>query len=280
MDPGAKGAFDELVKSLQQRVADTSFKDISEQLKSMTPEQRERLKEMVRDLNDMLREKAEGGKPAFDQFMQRWGDSFGGKPPQSLDELIEGLQERMSQMQSLLRSMSPQNRESLRQLLESVFGEGEMKQELAELAANLEDLHPTGVQGREFPFHGDEPVALEQAMELVEQLHKMDDLERQVRKSQQNSTLEDLDRDLVRDVLGEEAAHHYDQLNQLTDMLEQAGYIRKVGARYELTPKGMRRIGQKALEEIFLYLKKDRLGQHRARHQGQGGDRLEETKLY
>jgi len=66
----------------------------------------------------------------------------------------------------------------------------------------------------------------------------------------------------------------------MTDILEAAGYIRRVGNRFELTPRGMRKIGQKALQEIFAYIKKDRAGQHRMDKGGGGGERTDDTKRY
>ncbi len=42
-------------------------------------------------------------------------------------------------------------------------------------------------------------------------------------------------------------------------MLEEAGYIRRKGGNWELTPRGIRKIGQKALAEIYAQLKTGRL---------------------
>ena len=59
----------------------------------MSPEDMARMKQMVRDLNQMLSEKMHGGEPDFDGFMQKYGDLFGDNPPQTLDELIEQMQQ-------------------------------------------------------------------------------------------------------------------------------------------------------------------------------------------
>ena len=37
--------------------------------------------------------------------MQKWGPMFGDDPPQSLDELMERIQQQMAQMQSLMDSL-------------------------------------------------------------------------------------------------------------------------------------------------------------------------------
>ncbi|MEJ7653649.1 MAG: hypothetical protein WKH64_10075 [Chloroflexia bacterium] len=63
-------------------------------------------------------------------------------------------------------------------------------------------------------------------------------------------------------------------------MLEDAGLIRPNGDRWDLTPRAMRRIGQRALQDIFGKLAKDRFGGHKTEKYGVGGDRLDESKPY
>src|SRR2546425_3106921 len=67
---------------------------------------------------------------------------------------------------------------------------------------------------------------------------------------------------------------------RMTELLEEAGLIRKDGDRYELTPRGIRKIGQRSLEEIFATLKKDAFGGHRAKARGRGGGPTQELKTY
>src|SRR3712207_8348409 len=55
-------------------------------------------------------------------------------------------------------------------------------------------------------------------------------------------------------------------LEQVTRMLEEAGLVERRGDRLELTPRAIRKIGQKALRDIFQHLKRDRFGNHEADH--------------
>src|SRR6266542_4803881 len=66
----------------------------------------------------------------------------------------------------------------------------------------------------------------------------------------------------------------------MTELLEEAGLIRKDGPRYELTPRGIRKIGQRSLEEIFATLKRDAFGGHRMQLRGRGGDPTDDLKRY
>ncbi|MEI6046436.1 MAG: VWA domain-containing protein [Chloroflexota bacterium] len=80
--------------------------------------------------------------------------------------------------------------------------------------------------------------------------------------------------------MGDEAAATIEQLRDLPKILEDAGYIEKKGNRYELTPRGMRKIGQKALKDIFTHLKKDSFGKHKTSFTGSGGERTDVAKKY
>ncbi|MSQ40600.1 MAG: hypothetical protein EXR55_02845 [Dehalococcoidia bacterium] len=200
-----------------------------------------------------------------------------------MEELLKQLQERMAQMESLLQSLSPQQRRELQSLLNSLFHDPELQEEMSQLAANLERLMPLGALPRQYPFQGDEPLDLQEAMEVMEvmeQLQHIDELERQLRRAQHDANLNDLDEKAVCRLLGEEALREVQRLKRLVEALEEAGYIKKMGDRFELTPKGMRKIGQKALREIFTVIRKSHTGVHNTQATGQGSEPEESTKPY
>jgi len=66
-------------------------------IQNMSPEDLQRMRDMVRDLNTMLEAKQQGRDPKFDEFMQKHGEFFPGV--NSLEELMQQLQQRQSQMQ-------------------------------------------------------------------------------------------------------------------------------------------------------------------------------------
>jgi len=152
--------------------------------------------------------------------------------------------------------------------------------EMAKLAANLEALYPSDSLRRQYPFSGEESISYNEALKLMEMLQKMDKLESQFRDSRYRRSLDAVDEQLVRELMGDEAAQELERLRSITQVLEEAGYIRWKGNKYELTPRGMRKIGQKALEDIFAQLKKDRIGGHKLDLRGSGGERIDETKKY
>ena len=280
MSPEAQEKFDELLRSLQEQVLTSHFQDLSQGLQQLSPEESHRLKEMTRELNRMLEERARGGQPNFQSFMQKYGDLFGPKRPATLEQLVEGIQTQLAQMESLLNSLAPEQRRELQDLLDAAFSDPALRDELSRLAANLEYLRPIGSQRRHYPFRGDEPLSLQEARTLMEQLQKMEDLERQLRRIQHGGNLTDVDPELVNNLLGTQATQELERLKGLTELLQEAGYIRSLGNRFELTPRGMRKMGQTALQEIFAYIKQDQAGQHDTQTRGVGVERREETKPY
>jgi uncharacterized protein with von Willebrand factor type A (vWA) domain len=278
MDQDARQQFQELLDMLKQQMMQSTFQGMQQGMQNMSPESMQGMKQMLRDLNQMLREAAEGGNPDFDGFMEKYGELFPGA--ESLEQLVDQLQKQMAQMQSLLDSMSPSQRRQLQEMMDAALQDPELREELGELAMNLEELSPMGDMRQRYSFRGDQPVSLQEAMKLMEDMQGLDELERDLREAEDTADLDTVDVDELRRLLGEDAAQTMEQLKQLRKMLEDAGYIEKKGDRYELTPSAIRKIGQKALRDIFAQLKRDRVGRHETDFRGAGGDRTDDTKQY
>lgn len=280
MDPDAQQKFNELLESLKKAMTETFFKDLYDQIANMSPEDMQRMKDMVRDLNQMMQDRLAGNEPNFDEFMQKYGDLFGDNPPQSLDELISQMQHQMGQMQSLLDSMPGEMRSQLQDLLADKVGDPELQQMLNELGQNLEYLSPMRDLRNQYPFRGEEEIDLQSAMRLMDQMQSIDEVERQLERTQYGGEIDDIDAEKLEELLGPEAKETLDQLKQFLEILEDAGYIRKKGNNWELTPRGTRKIGQRALGEIYAQLKQDSFGKHEVRENGLGGERIDTTKPY
>ena len=184
MDPGAQEKFNELLESLKKAMTETFFKDMYEQIANMGPEELERMKNMVSDLNQMLQDKMQGREPDFDGFMDKYGEFFGDNPPKSLDELIAQMQHQMGQMQSLMDSLPGEMRQQLSDLLSEKVGDAGLQQGLNELGQNLEYLFPMRELRNQYPFRGEESIDLESAMGLMDQMQSIDELERQLERTQ------------------------------------------------------------------------------------------------
>jgi uncharacterized protein with von Willebrand factor type A (vWA) domain len=278
MDDEAREKFQELLSSLQQQMMQQFFQGMQQSLQNMTPEDMARLKEMIRELNQMLRDRQEGREPDFDSFMQKYGDYFPGV--NSLDDLIEQMQMQAAAMQGILDNLSPEQRQELEQLMEQLLGDDRIRFDLMELAQNLEALAPMENMRTRFPFRGDETLPMNEAMRMMNQMQQMEGLEEQIREARRLDDLDAIDSEKVKQLLGTDEYQSIEQLKELIKMLEEAGYIQKKGNRWELTARGIRKIGQKALQDIFNKLKRDAFGRHVSPFRGVGGERMDESKPY
>jgi uncharacterized protein with von Willebrand factor type A (vWA) domain len=280
MDPEAGAKFQELMEMLKKALMDSFFKDLHDRIQNMSPEDMARMKQMMKDLNQMLSEKMAGGEPDFDGFMEKYGDLFGDNPPQSLDELIEQMQQGIAAMQSLIDSMPADMRRQLQDLMMERLDDPELQRELQELAINLDIVAPMQDMQNQYPFRGDEDLDLLQGLDMMGDLQGLDDLEKQLERTQYGGNLEDIDEEKLRELLGDEAADTLKQLKDFLEVLEEAGYIRRKGNQWELTPRGVRKLGEKALGEIYAQLKKSAYGKHAQKDRGRGGERADDTKAY
>jgi len=277
MDPGAAEKFQDLLQKLQQQMLQQSFKGLKQSVQNMTREDLGQVREMVAGLNKMLEERAQGMTPDFQGFMERFGHMF---PPgiENLDQLMEHLQKQMAQMQSLLRSMSPEARAELARMMDELLQDDSLRLELARLGALMESMLPPSAMTERYPFGGEEPLGMQEAMGLMERLQGIDRLEAQLERG--SFRLDSVDKGLAEQLLGPEARQSLDQMSQVTDLLEKGGFVERRGRGLELTPKGMRRIGQNALRSIFEKLKKSQVGQHQISMQGIGTEAGEDLKDY
>jgi uncharacterized protein with von Willebrand factor type A (vWA) domain len=280
LNPDAQHRFQELVDQLRQAMTESFFNDVSKMVDQMSDGDMQRMKGMARELNDMLAQRMRDEMPDFDSFMEKYGDMFGENPPQSLDELIAQMQAQMQAMQSVMESVPSDQRQQLQSLLSDKLGDAELEAELSELAQNLDFLNPSRDPGNAYPFRGDEELDLKAAMELMGGMQDIDGLESALERAQYTGELEAVDIDQLRKLLGDEAVETFDELKQLLEVLENAGYIRKEGDEWELTPRGTRMIGQNALAEIFRSLKNQGIGNHPVPQSGRHGERLDESKPY
>jgi uncharacterized protein with von Willebrand factor type A (vWA) domain len=275
----AKQMFDDLLKSLREQMMQPFMQGMQQSLQSMTPDDLKRMREMIQDLNRMMRDAAEGHEPDFEGFKQKWGQSFPGA--NSFEELLDQIARHSAQMQSLMKSLSPEQRQQLDDMMRSLFMQDErLEAAMSQLAMHLNDLLPMDELARRYPFRGDERIDMQQAMQLMEELQQMDALERELRGVRDPADLEKISREQMAKLAGEEAARDLDRLQEMAKKLEEAGYLERDGDELKLTARAIRKIADKALGDVFARLKRDRFGGHALHRRGAGGDQTDETKDY
>jgi uncharacterized protein with von Willebrand factor type A (vWA) domain len=281
MDPEARDAFNALTDELRQQLLQTYFQGLKEGVAGISPDDLDGVRQMVRDLNSLLEKHASGAdtRADFDAFMAQHGGYF---PPgiSSVDELIDHLHRQASQMASLLSSMSPEMREELQQMMDDLLRDDRLRWDMARLAGTLQALRPDAPFGEPYPFSGDEPMGLVDALAAIDRQQQYDAMESELLAARDPDALERLDADLLRDLGGDEATDDLERLQELTRALEEAGYLERDGGRLDLTPRAARKLGMRALTDIFSRLRRESLGGHPLPAAGRGGEPTDETKRY
>jgi uncharacterized protein with von Willebrand factor type A (vWA) domain len=275
----ARQRFEQLMDRLRQQLMQQMVDQMSSAMQNMSPQDLQRMKDMLAALNEMLERRERGEDPAFEQFMEQYGDFFP-ENPQSLDELLELMAQRMAAMQAMMNSMTPEQRAQLQQLADQLLEDMDLRWQMDQLGQHLQQLFPQMGWNRSYDFEGQDPMGFAQAMQTMQELGELDQLENLLRNATAPGQLAEADLDRVRDLLGDDAARSLERLAELTRMLEEAGLIEQKEGRLELTPKGLRKIGSNALRDLFSKLSKDKMGQHQLDRLGQGHERTYETKPY
>ena len=230
----AKARYDALVEKLRQEVLDSYFKSLMGSMQSVTPEDVARIKDMMAELNEMIAARDRGDEVDFDGFMSRYGDMFP-ENPKNLDELLEILARRMAAMSRLMASLSPQQRAELQELTESVLSDLDLAWEMDQLNQNMRELMPHLPWDEVSPNMGDQEMPMSEAVDAIERVSEMEELEQTMSGDYAGATLEDIDEDQVRRVLDEDAVEDLQWLKKIERALEEAGVVNRTKGRLELT---------------------------------------------
>ncbi|HEX3089107.1 MAG TPA: hypothetical protein VHQ23_10660 [Ilumatobacteraceae bacterium] len=271
--------FEQLLDKIRQQLTQQMVDQMSGAMQGMTPQDMQHMKDMIAGLNEMLEKRERGEDPEFEKFMEEFGDFFP-ENPETLDELLEQMAKRMAAMQAMMNSMTPEQRSQLQQLSDQLLEDMDLRWQMSQLGQNLQSMFPEMGWGQGYQFEGSDPMGMGQAMQTMQELGDLDQLENLLRNATSPGALAEADMDKVRDLMGDDAARSLQRLAELTKMLQEAGLIEQKEGRLELTPKGLRKIGSNALRDLFDKLAKDKVGQHQMDRLGQGHERTYETKQY
>lgn len=278
LDPQAAQAFQELLEELQQRAMQSQLNGTQASSESSAADTAQGQRDMYQDLNEQLREKLQGRQGDFQQFKDQH-PQFPSAQEETIEELIQQLQQQLQQWRSLLESLSESVRRDLEQLMDTTL-DADLQAQRAELQELLDQLAEKKLTPQRYRFKGREEISIEQAQELMEQLQQLEALEKQLEGVRWDGDPQQVDAEKLRDLLGDEAFQSVQNMKDIASELEAAGYIMKTKDGLQLTPLAMRKIGQKALRDIFSFIKRDRFGQHDTRQRGGVGMPTEDTKTY
>jgi uncharacterized protein with von Willebrand factor type A (vWA) domain len=275
----ASEKFDGLIEKLREQLMQQYVDQMAGDVEGMTPEDMARMKDMFAELNEMLAARQRGEEPDFDGFMERFGDFFP-ENPQNLDELLEIMAQRMAAAQAMLNSMTPEQRAQLQALSDQLLEDMDLRWQIDQLGQNLSQMFPDMNWNRRYDFSGQDPLNMGEANQLLQQLGDIDQLENLLKGATNPGALAEVDLDRARQLLGDDAARSLEQMAELSRRLEESGLVENKEGRLELTPRGIRQLGQNALDELFSKMAMDKAGQHEISRIGVGHERDYSTKPY
>lgn len=277
----AQARFDELMDQLRQQLAQQFFDQMAGAMSDPDPAAMARTKDMMAALNELLEahQRGEDTDQQFAEFMAEYGDFFP-ENPEDVEALLRAMAERMAQMQAMLNSMSPEQRAQLQGLAQQMLEDMDLNFLSSQLGQNLQQMFPQLDWSKQYDFNGDNPMGFAEASQMMSELGDLDQLENLLQSATQPGALSEVDLDRARDLLGDDAARSLEQMSKLAKQLEDAGLIHNKEGRLELTPKGLRKIGNNALDDLFSKLAKDKLGRHDVSNFGTGHERTYDTKEY
>ena len=269
----ARQAYEQIKDLLGREALDQRFQGMKQAMENATPQDVERVREMISDLNDLLAQHARGEDTAesFREFMDKHGEFFP-ENPQSTDELIDLLAERAAAAQRMMNSLSAEQRAELEGLMQQAFGDPRLAEQLSRLDQQLQGLRPgEDWQGRG-RFRGEDPLGMGEATRAMEQLGQMDALAEQLSQSYPGARMEDIDLEALEATLGEQARVDAQRLAELQRELERQGvFQRAADGSLMLSPKALRQLGQSSLRDVVGALS-TRRGERETQRSGAAGE--------
>ena len=278
----AREKYEQIKEMLGKELLGSRFEGMKEALQNTTPEDIERINEMLSDLNSLLSAHAQG-HPQIDQlfseFMAKHGEFFP-ENPRTVDELIDVLAARAAAAQRMLNSMTPEQRAELAQLSQQAFGNPQLSQQLANLDAQLQALRPGEDWSGSERMSGDDPLGLAEGARAMSDLAELDALAEQLSQSYPGARLEDIDLDALTRQLGDEATVDARGLSELERQLRDQGLLERApDGTLQLSPKALRQLGQTALSDV-LRTARGQSGERDAASAGAAGELSGSTRAW
>jgi uncharacterized protein with von Willebrand factor type A (vWA) domain len=270
----ARETFEEIQRMLGAEMVGQHIEGMKQALQQTTPEDVERVRQMLDDLNDLLAAHARGDSDVqqrFERFMADHGEFFP-ENPRNVDELIDALARRSAAAQRLMNSMSEQQRAELSELAQQAFGDPRIAQALNRMSSQLRALRPGEDWNSGARFRGDQPLGLAEATAAMAEIGELDRLAEQLGQGYPGASLEDIDLEALERQLGPRAVVDAQRLSEIEQQLRRQGMLERApDGSLRLSPRAMRRLGETALRAVISQLR-SRQGERDTDRAGAAGE--------
>ncbi|MFD6513086.1 VWA domain-containing protein [Rhodococcus sp. NPDC060176] len=269
----ARADYEKIRDLLGREVLDQRFSGMKQALEGATDEDREQIRQMLADLNQLLDAHSRGvdTPEQFAEFMDKHGQYFPDNP-RNVEELLDSLAQRAAAAQRLRNSLSQEQRDELDALAQQAFGDPSLMSELGQLDQYLQAARPGEDWEGSQQFRGDNGMGLGEGTGALQDIAELESLADQLSQQYAGAALDDIDPELLARQLGDEAAADARTLADLEKALQEQGFFdRAPDGQWRLSPKAMRQLGQTALRDVAGQLS-SRTGQRDTRRAGAMGE--------
>ena len=169
--------------------------------------------------------------------MEEFGDFFP-ENPENVEELLEQMAQRMAAMQAMMNSMTPEQRAQMQELSDQLMGDMDLQWQMQQLSGNLQQMFPQMQWDRSYDFEGQDPMGFSQAMQAMQDLGDIDQLENLLRNASSPSALAEADMDKVRNLMGDDAAKSLERLARADQAARAGGPRRAEGGQARVDAEG------------------------------------------
>lgn len=276
---GAESVFDQL----NDNISDTG--DLQQAMRRLMQRGLKQGEKQVAGLDDLLSQLTREMRRLYERYqIQSALDQMGQKLQSIVDQerrTLEGLREArpdIKEKEEFLDCLPNRWSEAIERLASYAFENPKAQSEFQALLSRLEQVRrlENCIRREGNLFRGSTPLDFNEAQELLERMEDLRRLEGQL----SSMHFKDVDLDLLQKLLGSDGRQEFEGLVRMESLLEEGGYIINHGDHFELTPRGVRKVGQLALRDIYRQLKRDGLGRHPIRHRGSQELLTEESRPY
>ena len=271
--PEARESYEKIKDLLGREMLDQRFAGMKQALEGATDEDRQRVADMLDDLNELLDKHARGEDTPedFQNFMDSHGEFFP-ENPANVDELLDSLAKRAAAAQRFRNSLTNEQRDELDALAQQAFGSPALQQALGRLDAHLQAARPGEDWNGSSEFSGNNPLGMGEGAQALSDIAELEQLAEQLSQAYPGASMDDVDLDALARQLGDEAAVDARTLAELERALLNQGFLdRSSDGQWRLSPKAMRQLGQTALRDVARQLS-GRRGERDHRRAGAAGE--------
>ena len=239
----------------------------------------------TKGIDDLLSQVAREMRKLYDNYrlqsamdeVQEQLDSIIEQEKTTLDQLDESGED-VNSKQQFLNDLPSKTSDAVEKLTAYEFANPDAAKQFEQLVSQLEQIRKleNWLRREGSLFRGQTPMEFQQSQEMMERMEDLRRLEGQLSSMQ----LRDVDKELLEKLLGGDPKQDFEGVMRMQSLLEEGGYVLEQGDRFELTPRGVRRVGQLALRDIYQQLRRDGMGRHATRNRGNQEYLTENSRPY